>query len=93
VSTALLCSAVSRAVVRVLGEFASLRQPGASRSEYTARLAADLATYYGYNAFMLETFLQMFPVAEIGEFLDSNEKPRPITLRTNTLKVQPTVVQ
>lgn len=74
-------------MVRVLGDFASLRQPGVARSEYMARLAADLATYYGYNEFMLGTFLQMFPVAEIGEFLDSNEKPRPITLRTNTLKV------
>lgn len=74
--------------MRVLSNFKLLRQPGVARSEYVARLAADLAAYYGYNDFLLDAFLQMFPVAEALEFLEANEKPRPVTLRTNTLKVR-----
>ncbi|GAQ87269.1 NOL1/NOP2/sun family protein [Klebsormidium nitens] len=77
-----------RDVVRVLSNFKVLRQPGVARSEYVARLAADLAAYYGYNDFLLDAFLQMFPVAEALEFLEANEKPRPVTLRTNTLKAR-----
>lgn len=76
-----------RDIVRVLSNFKVLRQPDVARSEYVARLAADLAAYYGYNEFLLDVFLQMFPVAEALEFLEANEKPRPVTLRTNTLKV------
>ena len=33
--------------------------------------------------------LQMFPVAEVVEFLEANETPRPVCLRANSLKVDP----
>lgn len=32
---------------------------------------------------------QMFPVAEVVEFLEANESPRPVCLRANSLKVNP----
>ncbi|KAG6552453.1 hypothetical protein Mapa_006014 [Marchantia paleacea] len=75
-------------IVRVLGNFKQLRAEGADRGDYTKQLAADLACYYGYNDFLMAMFMQMFPVAEVVEFLEANETPRPVCLRTNTLKAR-----
>merc|ERR1719291_43083 len=52
------------------------------------RLKKDLCTYYSYNDFMIEKFLQVFPVGEIVEVLEANEVQRPVTIRTNTLKTR-----
>lgn len=46
-----------------MDNFSALREPGRSRSEYMSQLKADLATYYGYNDFMLEAMLNMFTVS------------------------------
>ncbi|KAG0604774.1 hypothetical protein M758_9G006400 [Ceratodon purpureus] len=73
-------------IVRVLSSFKALRPEGTARADYVKQLESDLSQYYGYNNFLISTFLQMFPPAEVLEFLESNEKPRPISLRTNTLK-------
>ena len=73
-------------VVRVLQDFKSRREPGRSRGEYVERLVADLATYYGYNTFLIQYFLDTFSVAETMGLLEANETQRPVTLRTNTLK-------
>eukprot|EP00161_Ancyromonas_sigmoides_P012795 TRINITY_DN3263_c0_g2_i1.p1 TRINITY_DN3263_c0_g2~~TRINITY_DN3263_c0_g2_i1.p1 ORF type:complete len:718 (-),score=398.17 TRINITY_DN3263_c0_g2_i1:30-2183(-) len=75
-------------VVRVLGNFQELRQEGRSRSEYFSRLRADLAAYYGYLPDLMEKFSDLFLPAELIEFLEANETPRPITLRVNTLKAR-----
>merc|ERR1712142_924744 len=48
----------------------------------------DLCTYYSYNDFMIEKFLQVFPVGEILEVLEANEVQRPVTIRTNSLKTR-----
>ena len=73
-------------VVRVLGDFKARREAGRSRGEYVERLTADLATYYGYNHFLIRYFLDTFSVAETMELLEANGTQRPVTLRTNTLK-------
>jgi hypothetical protein len=41
-----------------------------------------------YNEFFLEYILNAFSVAEALELLEANEVQRPVTLRTNTLKVR-----
>ncbi|KAF5380952.1 hypothetical protein D9615_003875 [Tricholomella constricta] len=77
-----------RECVRVLGRFKRLAEKNRSRSEYTEQLIADIASYYGYNEFLAEKLFQLFPVAEAIEFFEANEVPRPVTIRTNTLKAR-----
>ncbi|KAJ3156796.1 rRNA (cytosine-C5-)-methyltransferase nop2 [Geranomyces michiganensis] len=75
-------------IMRVLNNFTELREPDRSRSEYIEQLIKDLANYYGYNEFLLEKLFHLFPAAEAIEFFEANEVPRPIVIRTNTLKTR-----
>ncbi|KAI0205626.1 NOL1/NOP2/sun family-domain-containing protein [Astrocystis sublimbata] len=72
--------------VRVLEDFATLAEPGTSRSDYTKRLLEDIMVYYGYSEFLAEKLLNLFPPREALAFFDANETPRPIVIRTNTLR-------
>lgn len=43
---------------------------------------------YGYSDFMMEKMMSLFPISEILDVLEANETPRPVTIRTNTLKTR-----
>ncbi|KAG7388921.1 rRNA (cytosine-C5-)-methyltransferase nop2 [Phytophthora pseudosyringae] len=75
-------------VVEVLSHFSARREPGRSRVDYMESLAKDLAGYFGYNRELIDMFLQMFSPAECVEFVEANEQPRPLVIRTNTLKAR-----
>ncbi|KAK9768631.1 rRNA (cytosine-C5-)-methyltransferase nop2 [Basidiobolus ranarum] len=75
-------------ITRVLSNFKELRDPERSRTDYTELLVKDLATYYGYSEYLMDKFFHIFPLAELTEFLEANEVPRPVTIRTNTLKTR-----
>jgi ribosomal RNA methyltransferase Nop2 len=73
-------------LVEVLANFKQRRQPGRARTDYLQQLSRDLADYFGYNIELVEMFMKLFSPAEALEFFDANEQPRPMVIRTNTLK-------
>lgn len=75
-------------VVNVLGNIPRLGEPGRSRADYMDRLAKDVQTYYGYNEFLTNMFLELFAPDEAIAFFEANEMPRPVTIRVNTLKTR-----
>ncbi|XP_035170036.1 probable 28S rRNA (cytosine(4447)-C(5))-methyltransferase [Oxyura jamaicensis] len=74
--------------MEVLQDFRVKREEGRTRQEYLALLSRDMAAYYSYSDFLLKTFMDIFPLPELINFLEANEVPRPVTIRTNTLKTR-----
>ncbi|KAF2841659.1 NOL1/NOP2/sun family putative RNA met [Patellaria atrata CBS 101060] len=72
--------------IRVLGDFSNLAEEDRSRAEYTAQLLKDICAYYGYSPFLAEKLFNLFPPGEAFAFFEANETPRPMVIRTNTLK-------
>lgn len=77
-----------RDVAAVLMDFSVNRDPSRSRSEYVEVLKKDMCTYYSYNEFLMETFMDVFAINELIEFLEASEIQRPLTIRTNSLKTR-----
>ena len=75
-------------LVHLLTDFRSRRDPLRARADYVECLAADLASFYGYNRELADLFLQIFSPAEALEFFEANESPRPVVIRVNTLKTK-----
>ncbi|KAF2219690.1 NOL1/NOP2/sun family-domain-containing protein [Elsinoe ampelina] len=71
---------------RVLTDFTKLAEEGKSRADYVNQLMEDVCTYYGYSKFLAEKLWNLFPPTEALAFFDANETPRPLVIRTNTLR-------
>ncbi|KAF2654748.1 NOL1/NOP2/sun family putative RNA met [Lophiostoma macrostomum CBS 122681] len=72
--------------VRVLDDFKNLAEEGRSRAEYRAQMLKDICAYYGYSEFLADKLMNLFPAREAFAFFEANETPRPIVIRTNTLR-------
>ncbi|OKL60152.1 25S rRNA (cytosine(2870)-C(5))-methyltransferase [Talaromyces atroroseus] len=72
--------------LRVLGDLATLGQPGKSRADYMQLLLDDICTYYGYTPYLAEKLMSLFTPMEAFAFFEANETPRPVVIRTNTLR-------
>lgn len=72
--------------VGVLAEFRERRPKGVTREEFVNELKADLMTYYGYTAFLIDLYFHLFTPAEALSHIEANEVPRPLTIRVNSLK-------
>ncbi|RKO97616.1 hypothetical protein CXG81DRAFT_10017, partial [Caulochytrium protostelioides] len=75
-------------VLRILNNFKTLRDPKIDRCDYVARLHADLKAVYNYNDFLLELLAHLFNEQELVAFLEASDSPRPMVIRTNTLKTR-----
>ncbi|ORC84743.1 nucleolar protein [Trypanosoma theileri] len=74
--------------VRVLSNFKEEREEDRTREEYMQLLRSDVMELYEYNDFLTDAILLLFPPAEAIEFFEAMEKPRPTTIRVNTLKAK-----
>lgn len=75
-------------IIHILGNFKTLCEEGKSRSEYLQMLQEDLKSQYGYSDYLLSKFIELVPTSQLVEFLDASEAPRPLTIRTNSLKTR-----
>ncbi|KAK9245582.1 NOL1/NOP2/sun family-domain-containing protein [Lipomyces tetrasporus] len=75
-------------ILNVLDDFSKYGEAGRSRSDYVAQLIADIANYYGYTEFLAGKLFELFSPREAIDFFEANEVPRPVTIRTNTLKTR-----
>ncbi|XP_050424953.1 probable 28S rRNA (cytosine(4447)-C(5))-methyltransferase isoform X2 [Adelges cooleyi] len=75
-------------ILLVLSNFNKFREANRSRQEYTELLLKDLCTYFSYNKFLMEKIMHLFPLDDLMAFLEASETPRPVTIRTNSLKTR-----
>ncbi|KAJ5318174.1 hypothetical protein PENANT_c052G06100 [Penicillium antarcticum] len=72
--------------IRIMGDLKTLGQAGKSRADYIDLLLTDICTYYGYTRFLAEKLFNLFTPMEAFAFFEANETPRPVVIRTNTLR-------
>lgn len=72
--------------IRILGDLKTLGEPGKSRADYVQLLLGDICVYYGYTPLVAEKLFNLFTPMEAFAFFEANETPRPVVLRTNTLR-------
>lgn len=77
-----------RGILHVLADFKTRREPGKSRSDFVDALREAVCECFGYNEELTEMLMDVFPNADIVDFMEASESPRPLTIRTNTLKTR-----
>ncbi|KAL3312894.1 rRNA (cytosine-C5-)-methyltransferase nop2 [Cichlidogyrus casuarinus] len=71
----------------ILDDWKKRAPEGLTRPTCIAQLLEDLSVRYSYNSYMIGKVYDLFP-KNILEFIEANEIDRPVTIRTNTLKVR-----
>lgn len=51
--------------IDLLCNFSTKREEGKDRADYISLLKKDLCTYYSYNEFLIEKFMDLFPLSEV----------------------------
>lgn len=75
-------------VVGVLADFKSRRHPDLSRMFYLELLKKDISAAYGYSDGVIDILMGLFGPIDFHSFITACEKPRPLTIRVNSLKVK-----
>lgn len=77
-----------RAILNVLSDYKNRCEEGKSRPDYITALREAVCECFQYNEELAEMLMDVFPNAEIVDFMESSDSPRPLTIRTNTLKTR-----
>ncbi|KAK1861123.1 hypothetical protein I4F81_003707 [Pyropia yezoensis] len=77
-----------RGILSVLGDFSARREAGKRRSDYMDALRDTLCATFGYLPSLAAKLMDIFPKEEVLSFMEAQEAPRPMTLRTNSLRVR-----
>ncbi|KAK4534459.1 hypothetical protein CDCA_CDCA02G0484 [Cyanidium caldarium] len=74
--------------LHVLEDFNARREGDRRRAEYVQQLIDTLSQLHDCLPSLTRRFHYLFGAAEAVEFLQANESPRPLVIRTNTLKTR-----
>ena len=72
--------------LEILADFKSREDKSQSRVDIIAALSKDLSEYYGYINELSDFLLDLFSPSECVEYMDASDRPRPMVIRTNTIK-------
>jgi ribosomal RNA methyltransferase Nop2 len=72
--------------VRVLTNSEELRDPSKCRDHYTTSLLKGTCAYYEYTPFLAGKLFSLSLPQDALAFFDTNQTPRAVVLRTNTLR-------
>jgi 25S rRNA (cytosine2870-C5)-methyltransferase len=72
--------------LEILSDFKSREDKSQSRVDIIAALSKDLSEYYGYINELSDFLLDLFSPSECVEYMDASDRPRPMVIRTNTIK-------
>jgi ribosomal RNA methyltransferase Nop2 len=76
------------AIILTLQDLKRLGDPSLSRQDYVSRLQEDLCLLFQYNRWLVEKLCSLVKTGEILDFIEANERPRPVVIRTNTLRTR-----
>jgi ribosomal RNA methyltransferase Nop2 len=74
--------------LEILSDFKSREDKTQSRVDIIAALSTDLSEYYGYINELSDFLLDLFSPSECVEYMDASDRPRPMVIRTNTIKAR-----
>jgi 25S rRNA (cytosine2870-C5)-methyltransferase len=72
--------------LEILSNLRNRKDKTLSRSDIIYKLSQDLSEYYGYLPELSDLFLELLSPEQCVQFMESQDKPRPLVIRTNTLK-------
>ena len=72
--------------LEILADFKSREDKSQSRVDIIVALSKDLSEYYGYINELSDFLLDLFSPSECVEYMDASDRPRPMVIRTNTIK-------
>ena len=75
-------------ILTVLSDIKRHCEPGKSRADYVSAFRDLVCKCYEYNLELVEMLHDVFPLAQLIDFVEASEAPRPLTIRVNPLKTR-----